>query len=728
LKKQACWNRDSAETQCATKGRSLRVCDSQIAGHRLVLSDELRSAEAFFTSVLPDDHYLWTSGYLNERFPQPVSPLGWSLVGELVEKLAFRDPLRYLGLRRFDFPLTKLYHGHPFVNVRVFQILYKVFPDFLLPEDAYRYFPNGDTSLRKEVPYPRSLFDPRFLLSMLRAFLQDPALWSPWHNDRRWQQFVNRLRGEIQQLEIFGLDESQARRQRNCPSIGELWELVEKARELSRKLLSIHRWSLTHADLTYTLLRRLLQRWLGAERGQELAARLVTGLPNRSVEVNRALYELGEAVREVGLRSKSPRSTRGAPSSSLIPQQPGSGTDSLPHPEVKDIGDVLACLEKGELGDLGEAERRFLACWQRFVEAYGHRSFSLDIYYPPFAEDPRRVLGLMANLSASQFVEETALSYADESVRERSSPWHRDPPDRPAEVSVVYGAEFDGGPDLSGAPRLKPGLRPRFAPGTGIDPEERKAAQERFYRQVCMALGQGPWGWLRWLLFTQVLHLSQRYMILREDQRFHWQEILAVTRRLFLVLGERLQEAGVLRDVSDVFFLTWEEIEKAVRGEDKAEALGKLAQARRAVFQELEREWQAAPQRHYPAFLQGNQPLAEAQPKKTGPGESQSWQGRGVSPGLAEGPVAVVLSPQQLGRVPPGAILVVKGIDPGWTWVFGQIAGLIMEHGGQLSHGAVVAREYGLPAVAGLPGITAHLRDGQWVRVDGTNGSVTMLN
>jgi hypothetical protein len=129
---------------------------------------------SWFTDSIVGDDSLWTSGFLNERFSEPVSPLGWSVVRELLEELAFRGPLRYMGYPQADsLPVTKLYRGHPFVNGTVFQILYKPFPDPFLPEDACRYFPGGDTSLRKKASYPSSIFAPRFLLSLLRAFLRD---------------------------------------------------------------------------------------------------------------------------------------------------------------------------------------------------------------------------------------------------------------------------------------------------------------------------------------------------------------------------------------------------------------------------------------------------------------------------------------------------------------------------------------------------------------------------
>ena len=78
---------------------------------------------------------------------------------------------------------------------------------------------------------------------------------------------------------------------------------------------------------------------------------------------------------------------------------------------------------------------------------------------------------------------------------------------------------------------------------------------------------------------------------------------------------------------------------------------------------------------------------------------------------MVRGLVRVVLTPGQFERIAPGDILVTRSTDPGWTPIFGQLGGLIMERGGQLSHGSMIAREYGLPAVVGIPHITEHLCD-----------------
>jgi pyruvate,water dikinase len=101
--------------------------------------------------------------------------------------------------------------------------------------------------------------------------------------------------------------------------------------------------------------------------------------------------------------------------------------------------------------------------------------------------------------------------------------------------------------------------------------------------------------------------------------------------------------------------------------------------------------------------------------------------GSPVSPGLVEGPVRVVFDPHHA-QLTPGEILVCPGTDPSWTPLFLAAGGLVMEVGGLMTHGSVVAREYGIPAVVGVHEVTRRLQTGQRVRVDGSRGEVTVLD
>ncbi len=97
-------------------------------------------------------------------------------------------------------------------------------------------------------------------------------------------------------------------------------------------------------------------------------------------------------------------------------------------------------------------------------------------------------------------------------------------------------------------------------------------------------------------------------------------------------------------------------------------------------------------------------------------------QGIPISGGLVEGPVRIVRSMEDWSRVRRGDILVVSVIDPGLAPLFGVAAGLVAEMGGTLSHGAIIAREYGLPAIANVPGLIARLQEGDRISLDGERG------
>jgi len=101
--------------------------------------------------------------------------------------------------------------------------------------------------------------------------------------------------------------------------------------------------------------------------------------------------------------------------------------------------------------------------------------------------------------------------------------------------------------------------------------------------------------------------------------------------------------------------------------------------------------------------------------------------GEAISPGVVQGPVKVLHAPDEK-PVMPGDILVTRATDPGWTPLFINAAGVVLEIGGLLQHGALVAREYGKPCVAGIEDVTTLLSDGQIVELDGANGIVRVVN
>ncbi|MGY1679976.1 PEP/pyruvate-binding domain-containing protein [Geodermatophilus sp. SYSU D01176] len=203
---------------------------------------------------------------------------------------------------------------------------------------------------------------------------------------------------------------------------------------------------------------------------------------------------------------------------------------------------------------------------------------------------------------------------------------------------------------------------------------------------------------------------------LRELPKYEVVRVLARARAQLLEIGAELSAAGVLARADDVFFLDLREVGDAVDGRD----VGDLAAGRRV---EYDRE---TARRHVPRVLLSDGTEPEARPVPTSVADG-ALVGIAASAGTATGPARVVLEPAGA-YLAPGEILVAPSTDPGWTPLFLTAGGLVMEMGGANSHGAVVAREYGIPAVVGVPGATSSIVTGQEITVDGTRGSVTSVS
>ena len=199
---------------------------------------------------------------------------------------------------------------------------------------------------------------------------------------------------------------------------------------------------------------------------------------------------------------------------------------------------------------------------------------------------------------------------------------------------------------------------------------------------------------------------------LREQPKFQIMRIFALGRALLRPVGAELARAGRIAAPDDVFFLTLPEARRALAGEDLRPAVAE----RRATFA------RERGRRHVPRVLLSDGTDVEAALGTVGEG---GLRGTPASPGTATAPARVILAPEGA-RLEPGEILVAPSTDPGWTPLFLTAGGLVMEMGGMMSHGAVVAREYGIPAVVGVTGATDRIATGQRVTVDGAAGSVSV--
>jgi phosphohistidine swiveling domain-containing protein len=295
-----------------------------------------------------------------------------------------------------------------------------------------------------------------------------------------------------------------------------------------------------------------------------------------------------------------------------------------------------------------------------FLDRYGFRGVAeIDVGVPRWAEDPTPIVGALAGL-----------------MRLR-------------------------------APEMAPDVQFRRA-------EEEAAAGAR--RALEQARRRGPGGLARAaalrLLFGRVRALAG----IRESPKFYAVQMLGICRNLLLSAGDEIAQEGRIERADDVFFLSIEEVRRALAGEDQRP----LVASRRAQYR---REFQ---RRRQPRVLLSDGTGLYGETADAIAGDGRTLTGSAASPGVYTGPARVVLDPAGA-RLEPGDVLVAPSTDPGWTPLFMTAGALVMEMGGMMSHGAIVAREYGIPAVVGLPGATDSIRTGETVTVDGARGVVVRL-
>jgi len=217
------------------------------------------------------------------------------------------------------------------------------------------------------------------------------------------------------------------------------------------------------------------------------------------------------------------------------------------------------------------------------------------------------------------------------------------------------------------------------------------------------------------------LAVHRAMLALREQMRERSTRMYRLVRVAALALGRRLQASGLIDAPDAVMHLAFPEVialAQAVAAGSQETVAGLLAQLgrNRDYYQGF---------RNYPRPNE-IMPRAAIAPTTTA-ADPNSLRGIVCSPGVVEAPLRVLDGIEQASQLRDGEILVTAYTDPAWTPLFARIAGLITETGGVLSHGAVVSREYGIPAVLAVKGARQHLRTGMRVRLDGGTGVITPL-
>jgi rifampicin phosphotransferase len=251
-------------------------------------------------------------------------------------------------------------------------------------------------------------------------------------------------------------------------------------------------------------------------------------------------------------------------------------------------------------------------------------------------------------------------------------------------------------------------------PEQAPDRQFRRAAQEAMTMLTELTRRAQRMGRVRGLLVHFFLTRARALGGMREMPRFAIALLLAQARAILWPVGDMLVQAGHLEQASDIFSLSLSEARAALNGADL-----------RAIVRERQTQYdQERARRHVPLVLlsDGTEPAMASAAVEAADG---LLRGTPASPGVVTALARIIHDPAGA-HLAAGEILVAPSTDPGWTPLFLTAEGLVMEMGGAMSHGAIVAREYGIPAVVGVAGAIEHIRTGQRITVDGTRGTVTV--
>lgn len=232
--------------------------------------------------------------------------------------------------------------------------------------------------------------------------------------------------------------------------------------------------------------------------------------------------------------------------------------------------------------------------------------------------------------------------------------------------------------------------------------------------------------------FETLFAAAQMGYVLSEDHTY-WIDFQTVyhTRQIILAYGQRLVQAGLLAAQDDVFYLTLDELRHAASA--TTADYQTPVQERRHLDQHFAQiipppmlgTVPSAPPPDDPIMRSFSKFLGDPLPPAEAPNEIRGHTG---SPGVTQGRAKVVLTLAEADKIAPGDILVAQTTILPWTPLFANISGLITDSGGILCHSAIVAREYGIPAVVGTGMATSVIQDGQLVEVDGNRGLVRILS
>ncbi|MBU7011956.1 MAG: hypothetical protein HXS46_14830 [Theionarchaea archaeon] len=239
--------------------------------------------------------------------------------------------------------------------------------------------------------------------------------------------------------------------------------------------------------------------------------------------------------------------------------------------------------------------------------------------------------------------------------------------------------------------------------------QKRAEAKEKIFKKLKTPVEK--------LLLKKILEKAEQYIVTRENLKTTWVRGVSALRTLYLAIADKFVEKGILKERDDIFYLKMTEVSEIIGGTLK-----------KGQFEEsIEKRKQEKIQCEHldvPEVVVGTPPPIEELQYTVEP--KAQLEGTGCSAGIVTGKAIVILDPTKCPEFAEGDILVAPITDPGWTPLFVTAGGLVMELGGTLSHGVIIAREYGMPAVVGVKDATKIIKTGQIITIDGNNGLVSL--
>jgi pyruvate,water dikinase len=261
--------------------------------------------------------------------------------------------------------------------------------------------------------------------------------------------------------------------------------------------------------------------------------------------------------------------------------------------------------------------------------------------------------------------------------------------------------------------------------GKGADPYERQKRLEQQRQQAVADLmdrARGLRGWAVRKAYGWAESMAQ----VREDSVGSIGLAYPRLRQLLMELGRRMAEAGAIPEPTDIFWLEASEIESSVASLDDGAHMPSMQERIKVRKESLEAAKTLMPPTQLPpSDTYMGLPIQAFVPGEGGQ-EGDKLKGVAASAGRITGTACVLHGPEDFDKMQLGAILVAKMTTPAWTPLFAMAGGVVTDIGGPLSHGSIVAREYGIPAVLGTAAATRVIKSGQQITVDGDAGTVTL--